>query len=115
MIIDCINNSIDNYGRNVIIIDPEDSKNKVNTKAFIQPLRYKDKTYMGGKFKDIGQIKGAGYLYIGSRDVRLDKYPLNTIIQADEDKFVLKRAEKVHFKNDVYYIWAILQLYVEED
>ena len=114
MISDCVKSSIDKYGRHVVVIDFENNENRKNTKAFIQPLRYKDETYMGGRFKNLGQIKGTKYLYIGNNDVRLDKYPLNTIIQTSEEKFVLKRAEKVYFKDEVFYIWAILQPCVEE-
>lgn len=113
MISDCVEASINKYGQNVTIIS-SDTGNQFSTKAFIQPLRYKDDTYMGGKFKNIGQIKGAKYLYIGNEDVRLDEFPLNTIIKSSEDQFVLKRAEKVYFNNKVFYIWAILQPLIEE-
>lgn len=113
MISDCVEASIKRYGQNVTIINAE-SNGQFSTKAFIQPLRYKDETYMGGKFKNIGQIKGSNYLYIGTRDIRLDKFPINTIIKSSEDQFVLKRAEKVYFNNKVFYIWAILQPLIKE-
>ncbi len=113
MINDCVEASIKKYGQSVTIIN-SDTGNQVGTRAFIQPLRYKDETYMGGKFKNIGQIKGAKYLYIGNKDVRLDKFPLNTIIKSHEDQFVLKRAEKVYFNDKLFYIWAILQPLIRE-
>lgn len=113
MISDCVEASINKYGQDVTIINSE-TNNQFCTRAFIQPLRYKDDTYMGGKFKNIGQIKGANYLYIGNKDVRLDKFPLNTIIKSSEDQFVLKRAEKVYFNNKLFYIWAILQPFIKE-
>lgn len=113
MISDCVRASINKYGQKVIIIDSENN-NQLITRAFIQPLRHKDETYMGGKCKNIGQVRGKKYLYISNNDVRLDKFQLNTIIQTSENKFVLKRAEKVYFKEDVFYIWAILQPYVKE-
>ena len=113
MINDCVEASIKRYGQRVTIIN-SDTGNQFSTRAFIQPLRYKDETYMGGKFKNIGQIKGAKYLYIGNKDVRLDKFPLNTIIKSHENQFVLKRAEKVYFNDKLFYIWAILQPLIRE-
>ncbi|MDQ5983841.1 MAG: hypothetical protein RUMPE_00870 [Eubacteriales bacterium SKADARSKE-1] len=105
-------NTIEEYGRSVEIISPEMTK-KI-TKAFIQPLRYKNNSYVGGKYIDLGKVDETNFLYIGKNDIRLDLYPLNTIIKTDEESYVVTRAQKVCIKEDIAYIWAILKLYVEE-
>lgn len=103
-------NTIEDYGRSVEII----SSGMVTktTKAFIQPLRYNNSSYVGGKYVNLGKVDETNFLYIGKNDVRLDLYPLNTIIKTDEESYVVKRAQKVCIKDDIVYIWAILQLYV---
>ena len=106
-------NTIEDYGRSVEIMSPEIVTK--NTKAFIQPLRYKDSSYIGGKYINIGKVDTTSFLYIGKKDVRLDLYPLNTIIKTNEESYVVKRAQKVCIKDDIVYIWAILKLYVEEE
>ena len=108
---------LNKYGSDIEVINNsiENSVPKKKSKAFIQPLRYQDQNFMGMKFLDSGILNGANYLYIGSYDLRLDLYPINnTIIKTSIDSFVLKRAQKVCLKNDILYIWAILQHYVEE-
>ncbi len=108
----CVTSVINRFGRSVEVI----SKNgtNVSTKAFIQPLRYKDQTYMGGKCIDIGYVNSKNYLYIGNKDLRLDLYPFNTILKTSGDNYVIKRAQAVYLGEDVLYVWAIIQVYVED-
>lgn len=106
-------NTIEDYGRSVEIISPEMVTK--TTKAFIQPLRYKDSSYLGGKYINLGKTSGTSFLYIGKNDVRVDLYPLNTIVRTSEESYIVKRAQKVCIKDNIVYIWAILQLYVEEE
>lgn len=109
----CVTSVINRFGKSVEIISKKDTN--VSTKAFIQPLRYKDQMYMGGKCIDIGYINGKSYLYIGSKDVRLDLYPFNTILKTNEDNYVVKRAQAVYLGEDILYVWAIIQVYVEDN
>lgn len=114
MIYDNLKYILNKFGRNVKVIDPTDKIEVKKISAFIQPLRYKDKNYIGSRYLDAGIIDGSNFLYIGPSDLRLDLYPLNSIIETNEESYVVKRAQKVCFKDDIVYIWAILQLYVEE-
>lgn len=114
MIYDCVKSILNKFGRNVNVIDQTENIQSKTTKAFIQPLRYRDKNYIGAKYMDVGVVDGTNYLYIGSSNLRLDLYPSNTQIKTDEESYVVKRAQKVCFKDDIVYIWAILQLCVEE-
>ena len=52
MFSNCVSRLINKFGRNVDIIFSD--SNKTSAKAFIQPLKLKDQTYMGGKCIDIG-------------------------------------------------------------
>ena len=38
-------------------------------RAFIQPLRYKNKMYLDGKHSEIGYIDTSYYLYLGPADI----------------------------------------------
>ena len=104
---------LNKFGRNVEIVSDNDQN--ISTQAFIQPLRYKDHMYMGGQCIDIGYLKGKNYLYIGSHNVRLDLYPFNTIINTDEESYVVKRAQAVYLGENVLYVWAIIQEHVEDE
>lgn len=86
-----------------------------STKAFIQPLRKKGNSYYGDEGYDLGVIDESHYLYIGKKDVRLDLYPFDTVLEANEDKYVLKKAHKVCIGQDIIYIWGIVQKYNGED
>lgn len=79
-----------------------------NAKAFIQPLRYKNKMYIGNNYIPIGGIDGGHYLYIGSPDLRFDKEADTVIINTADDSYYIKRAEPYIVDNEVVYIWAIL-------
>ena len=107
MINNYVSSIINKLGEKVTVISQNNEREE--TKAFIQPSRYKDDSYYGGKCLDLGFNVGDSYLYIGSKDVRIDQYPFNTIIESESDKYVVKRAQKVEFNNDVLYVWAILQ------
>lgn len=113
MFSDCVSSIIDKFGRTVTINLSDNSK--INTKAFIQPLRYKDQTYMGGKCLDIGYLDGKNYLYIGDKNTRLDLYPFNTKIDTFNESYVVKRAQAVYLGENILYIWAIVQVFVEDE
>ena len=109
----CVSSLINKFGRRFTIIPGDDKQ--IFTKAFIQPLRYKDQTYMGGKCLDIGYLNGKNYLYIGDNNTRLDLYPFNTKIETDDESYVVKRAQAVYLGESILYIWAIIQIFVEDE
>ena len=113
MFSNCASNFIDKFGRSVRVLSGNGTP--VTTKAFIQPLRYKDKSYLGGKSMDMGYLNEKNYLYIGHSNVRLDLYPFNTKLETDEESYVVKRAQAVYLGEDVLYVWAIIQVFVEDD
>ena len=104
---------IEKYGEEVSI-NCSDMAEK-STKAFIQPLRKKGNSYYGDDGFDLGIIDESNYLYIGKKDVRLDLYPFDTILQTNEDKYILKKAHKVCIGSEIIYIWGIVQKHNGED
>lgn len=83
--------------------------------AFIEPLRYKNKMYLDGINTEIGYDKQGHYLYIGPAEHDLSQLDDDSFVQADSDKFIVDRAEKVYKGKDVLYIWAIIREIVEVD
>lgn len=84
---------------------------KTQTKAFIQPLRYKSqytsKLGFGGKIDD------NNFLYIGSADCTLcEKTP--SIVTLDDKKYVVHNTQPYVYKNKNLYVWAVLKPFYEK-
>lgn len=109
----CVSGLINKFGRTVTVIPGEGEE--ILTKAFIQPLRYKDATNMGDRFMDVGYSSGRNYLYIGDKNTRLDLLPFDTKIETQNETYVAKRAQAVYLGESVVYVWAILQVFVEDE
>lgn len=113
MFSNCVTSLIEKFGRSVQIVSGEN--NDFYTKAFIQPLKYKDQSYMGGKSTEIGYLNEKNYLYIGDKNIRLDLLPFNTKIITSDETYVVKRAQANYLGENVLYVWAIIQIFVEND
>jgi hypothetical protein len=81
--------------------------------GFVQPLRYKNKMYLNGVNTVIGFNSQGHYLYIGPPEHDITLLKTDQWIEAADKKFTADRAEKVYFKNEVVYIWAIIREIVE--
>ena len=101
----------ENHGTNITVTKGVDEK---TVKAFIQPLRYKNKMYVDGNFLPAGYINGGHFLYIGPPTVSLNKNPHAYTLKTNDEEFVVKRAEKYTYRNSDIYIWAILTPLVKE-
>ena len=100
------------YGQTVTI---ENGNVSASTKAFIQPLRHSDKRTISGSYTETVIDNSEQFLYIGNPDIRLDTFPLDTTsITAGTDVYILKKADKICFSDEVLYIRAILSKEVEE-
>ena len=96
-----IENIINEYGNAVEI---ETNGKKVQSKAFIQPLRYENSDNMNG------YTKHRYYLYIGqvaNGFLRTD----NTIIQYNNKKYVIHNSGVFRLHDKVLYTWAVLSPY----
>lgn len=83
--------------------------------GFIQPLRYKNKMYLNGVNTVIGFNSQGHYLYIGPPDHDVGRLNSEQWIESNLQKFTVDRSEKVYFKNEVIYVWAIIREIVEVD
>ena len=95
--------SIQTYGEDIAVINDDDM---VSTRAFVEPLRYRNKIYIGGGYRTLGMKHSEKYLYVGIPDVPLVKN--KTIIERKDKKYLVKRVERYYVKEQVAYTWAIL-------
>ena len=100
---------ISKYGMVVKIISQ--SSEPKTTKAFIQPVRCDDHKTLCGHYVDLEADNNEQFLYIGMPDVRLDLYPVDTIIHTGSSSFSLRKAEKITIAKQTMYIRAILEPY----
>ena len=97
------------YGNNVFLTGA-DGWRSPHFKAFIQPLRYKNKLYQQGDYTPLGINKNDVYHYLGPSDHDLTKLN-NTYRIHDSEKnlYMIDRAEKIRFDDHTLYIWAIIR------
>ncbi len=105
--------NIKEYGQTVKIIIP-DNQNYEYTKAFIQPLNQSKKNYNINYYLDSGLIDMNNYLYIGLPDIKIDDYPLDTIIESNSKSYLIIKTNRVYIKDELIYIRAILKEYVPD-
>ena len=95
--------SIQTYGEDIAVINDD---NKVSTRAFIEPLHYRNKIYIGGEYRTLDMKRLEKYLYVGIPDITLVEN--KTIIERKDEKYLVKRVERYYVKEQVVYTWAIL-------
>lgn len=83
-------------------------------RAFLSPLRYKNKMYLYGVNTEIGYNPEGYYLYIGPPfpDITQSENPL---IECGNDRYIPDRAEKVFAGEEAVYQWAVVRRMTEED
>lgn len=102
------------YGRPAAFVS-KDGETLAEMKAFISPLRYKNKMYLYGVNTEIGYNSQGHYLYIGPPNPDLTAAQDGEYISCLGEKYRIDRAEKVYKGNEVFYIWAIIRVIVEID
>ena len=102
------------YGRSAELICADGSTVK-EMRAFISPLRYKNKMYLYGVNTEIGYNSQGHYLYIGPPDPDLTACIEGEYISCMGEKYRIDRAEKVYKGEEVFYIWAIIRVIVETE
>lgn len=98
------------YARPVSIHDASTVK---TCRAYIQPLRYKNKMYLDGIYTEIGFNSQGHYLYIGPPEPDLTQLSDSGYISADGTHYRIDRAERVFMGDEIFYIWAIIRTIVE--
>lgn len=102
----------ENYGRPVSLVS-KDGGTIAETSALISPLRYKNKMYLYGVNTEIGYNSQGHYLYIGPPDPDLASLENGEYVKCGDEKYRIDRAERVYKGNEVFYIWAIIRVIVE--
>ncbi|MEG1835717.1 MAG: hypothetical protein RR239_00985 [Oscillospiraceae bacterium] len=108
-----VTKSISKFGRKINILDGAWKSRPF--KAFIQPLRYKNKMYLNGNFTPIGRDSTGYFLYIGPISHSLSALSTSArIVDSDNHKYSVERSETVYFKDKPFYIWAVIRETVDE-
>lgn len=105
-IISAVGETIKRYGCRVCI---KSKGNEAETSAFIEPLRYKNKVYVGGKYHFLGCDRIEKYLYIGPPEALLEEN--SSVIEMQNKKYIVKRCEIYYVHDRPVYVWAILLPY----
>ena len=109
-----IDRLISRYGQTVSSHLP-DGWSSLPYRAFIEPLRYKNKMYLEGVNTQIGFSDQGYYLYIGPAEHDIGKLSQNAFIQSGDKKYVISRVETVFLGEKPLYIWAVLRTRIEEE
>lgn len=96
------------FGRTVTVYSKE---SEYETKAFIQPLRYKNKLYLSDTPTYAGISDDTSYLYIGNGGNRIGADPKLRIKAGDTVLFVVK-SEPIYISDVLFYEWAVLKIAV---
>lgn len=102
------------FGRPAVLA-AKDGKEIAKMNAFISPLRYKNKMYLYGVNTEIGYNSQGHYLYIGPPEPDLTLAQNGEYVSCMGERYRVDRAEKVYKGNEVFYIWAIIRVIVEND
>lgn len=102
-IFNSIGETINRYGSRVKI---EHNGSTVTANAFVEPLRYRNRIYIGGQRRTLGKAQRQSYLYIGNADHKLIEN--KSVIETQGGKYIVKRSETYYVKNFPVYEWAIL-------
>lgn len=101
-VLSSVETSIDRYGVDVKLIDGDV---EVRTKAFIEPLRYKNTLYIGGEYRSLGGTDRTLYVGKPAFDLKEGK----TIVDESGIKYLVERAETYTVNGYKIYDWAILK------
>ena len=83
-------------------------------RAFIQPLRYKNKMYLMGVRSKLGWIDQSHYLYIGPAEKDVAGLKSAARIRSQNENFYIVKAENVHLGDNIFYNWAVIRAVVED-
>ena len=103
---------MERFGRQARLCLPDGWQSE-NYGAFIQPLRYKNKMYLGGVNTRIGFNREGYYLYLGPPGHDLTALPHGAWIAHGEERYTIDRAELVYFGDEPSHVWAVVRSMVE--
>ena len=77
-------------------------------KAFISPLRYKNRVYVDDTYTPGGVLDSGRFVYIGEPALRLDTMGDGIRLTAGNTEYTVKKALPYTLGKKVLYIWAML-------
>lgn len=98
-----IENTLNHYGSDVKLWDGDDV---YITRAFVEPLRYKTRLYIGGEYQNIKTFNKNCYLYVGKASFELVEN--HTIVEVDKVEYKVVRSELYELSGQPVYWWAVL-------
>ena len=102
-LLNCVDREIERYGSQVTICQ---GGKRVAARAFVEPLRYRNKIYIGGEYRPLGKLRREKYLYVGSASHRLEEN--HSVIESQGAQYIVKRCETYFVKDTPVYEWAIM-------
>ncbi|MDR2524805.1 MAG: hypothetical protein LBC83_01210 [Oscillospiraceae bacterium] len=100
------------YGRTAALCLPDGWRSPAFG-AFIQPLRYKNKMYLGGVNTRIGFNSEGYYLYLGPPEHDLNQLGRAATIECGSESYTVDRAETVYCGDTPSHVWAIIRSIVD--
>lgn len=107
-----VSNIFSRYGNDMNIYINEGEA--IPVKAFIQPLRYKNKMYIDYDRTELGIKDNSLFLYMGPATPDITGVATGTVISFDGKMYTVKRADKIGIDEKTAYIWGILTLRVKD-
>ena len=94
------------YGRTMTL----ETENSVQTfRAFLQPLRFKNKMYLSDNLTEIGYDTLRKFVLICPTTVDITGVDgIRTLLKFNDDSFCVDHCEQVFFKDTPLYYWAVV-------
>ena len=103
---DRLSKFFERYGREMKI---EGKETEIFFKAFLEPLRYKNKMYLSSVSTELGYDVLTKFLLLCPVGVPLESVDgLDVLLKAGNDDFSIDHCETVFFKNEPQYYWSIV-------
>ena len=99
---------LNRYGRDMTLRSVTDGEEEI-FRAFLQPLRYKNKMYLNRIATELSYTNTRKFLLICAADVAVetaDGYV--SVIEAEGDRYCIDHSEKVYAKGVPVYSWSIV-------
>ncbi len=78
------------------------------TKALIQPMRYKNKMYLEAERTELGFKDSECFLYLGPAELDFAGREASTVIEGVDRCYNVSRADRIALGGITQYIWAVL-------
>lgn len=101
---------IDKHGCDLSLAD-----GSFSWRAFVEPLRYKNKLYVEESSLPEGMINRTAFRYIGPPEIDLNEIaPRGTLIRMGNITLTVSHSEAVNFDNSAVYVYGVLNFYERE-